>query len=71
MELLIWIGAAISLLGLTGIVGCVVAVTRAKRAGLGDEAMRARLQKVVAWNLGSLFTSAIGLAMVAVGVILS
>lgn len=70
MDLLIWIGAAISLLGMVGIIGCVVAVSRAKRQGLDDEAMRAKLQKVVVWNLGSLFISAIGLMMVAIGVIL-
>lgn len=71
MELLIWIGAAISLLGLAGIIGCAMAVVRARRASLDDAAMRARLQRVVAWNLGSLLTSALGLIMVVVGVILS
>ncbi|SDJ79876.1 hypothetical protein [Aliiruegeria lutimaris] len=70
MEILIWIGAAISLTGLAGIIGCVVAVARAKRAQLEDEVMRAKLQKVVAWNLGSLFVSAIGLMMVIVGIFL-
>ncbi|SFC09792.1 hypothetical protein [Tropicimonas isoalkanivorans] len=71
MAVVIWIGAAISLLGLAGIIGCVITVVRGRRQGLDDAAMRARLQKVVAWNLGSLMTSAVGLAMVVVGVILS
>ncbi|NDR59438.1 hypothetical protein [Aliiruegeria sabulilitoris] len=70
MEILIWIGAAISLTGLAGIIGCVVTVARAKRAQLDDEVMRAKLQKVVVWNLGSLFVSAIGLMMVIVGIFL-
>lgn len=70
MEMLIWIGAAVSLVGLAGIIGCVISVTRARRAGLDDAALRARLQKVVAWNLGSLLISALGLMMVIVGIFL-
>ncbi len=70
MDMLIWIGAAISLVGLAGIIACVIAVARAKRQQLEDEAMRAKLQNVVVWNLGSLFVSAIGLMMVVVGIFL-
>jgi hypothetical protein len=61
---------ALSLAGLAGILGCIVAVWRAKRAGLDDATLRARLQRVVAWNLGALFLSAIGLALIAVGLLL-
>lgn len=71
MEILIWVGVAISLLGLAGIIGCVVAVAGAKRKGLEEDAMRARLKKVVTWNLASLMTSALGLIMVVVGILLS
>lgn len=71
MGILVVIGAAVSILGLIGIVGCGVAVYRARRAGLDDAAMRARLQTVVAWNLGSLAVSALGLMMVVVGIFLS
>ena len=70
METLIWTGAAISLIGLAGLVYCIVTVMRARRAGLDDAAMKAKLQSVVAWNLGSLLTSALGLMMVVVGIIL-
>lgn len=70
MESLIWIGTALALVGLAGIVGCIVAVARAKRAGLDDSSLRARLQTVVAWNLASLLTSALGLGLVTVGALL-
>ena len=70
MEVLIWIGAAVSFIGLAGIIFCVVTVARAKKDGLDDETMRARLQKVVVWNLASLFVSAIGLMMVVLGIFL-
>ena len=71
MEILVWAGAAVTLLGVGGLVWCIVAVTRARRAGLEDDALKARLQKVVALNLGALFVSAIGLMMVIIGIFLS
>jgi hypothetical protein len=63
-------GVALSILGLAGILGCIVAVWRAKREGLDDATLRARLQRVVAWNLGALATSAVGLATIAAGILL-
>ncbi|MGO4853370.1 hypothetical protein [Phaeovulum sp. W22_SRMD_FR3] len=70
MEYVIWAGAVISALGLAGILACIVIVSRAKRARLSDEAMRAKMQRVVALNLGALFTSVIGLMIVVVGIVL-
>ncbi len=52
MEILIWTGAGLTLLGLAGLIWCIVLAARARSAGLSDEALRARLQKVVALNLG-------------------
>ena len=71
MEYLIWIGAVITLLGLLGLVWCILRVRRAQKDGLDDAAMKARLQSVVAVNMGALFLSAIGLMMVVVGILLS
>mgnify|MGYP006155948507 CR=1 FL=1 len=70
MELLIWIGAAVSLIGVIGIGACVVIVLRAKRAGLPEAAFKARMQRAVALNLGALMVSMIGLMMVVVGIVL-
>lgn len=70
MDNLIWAGAGVSVLGLLGILYCIVLVTKAKRAGLPDEDLRARLQKVVALNMGALFVSVIGLMMVVIGIFL-
>ncbi|ASM71804.1 MULTISPECIES: hypothetical protein [Roseobacteraceae] len=69
-DLLIWAGAAISLVGLLGLVWCIIRVTRAKRAKLDDEAMRAVLKSVVPMNLGALFVSAFGLMLVMLGIFL-
>lgn len=66
-ELMIWIGAALSLAGLCGLVWCILRVTRAKKAALDDDAMRAELQKIVPLNMGSLLLSVFGLILVAMG----
>lgn len=70
MEMLIWGGAAVSLVGLAGLILCILRVSRARRQGLDDDAMRAELQKVVPLNLGALFLSVIGLMMVVIGIFL-
>ena len=70
MEIVVWIGAAMSVIGLIGIGYSVVMVTRAKRANLSDADMRARLAKVLPVNLGALFVSVLGLMTVAAGIML-
>jgi len=71
MQNLIWIGAIVSVIGMCGIIYSVILVIRARRAGLDDDALRARIGKVLPINLGALFLSTIGLMMVIVGIILS
>ena len=71
MGILIWIGSLLTLTGLAGLIWCVVSVQRARKEGLEDDAMKARLQQVVTLNMGALFLSAIGLMMVVVGILLS
>ncbi|MCK0097611.1 hypothetical protein MWU60_18690 [Yoonia sp. F2084L] len=70
MEIVVWIGAALSVIGLCGIVYSIVAVTRAKRAKLPDEELRARISKILPINLIALFISMIGLMAVIIGVML-
>ncbi|MDG1116335.1 MAG: hypothetical protein P8N72_04315 [Flavimaricola sp.] len=70
MEWLVWIGAATTLVGFVGILWSIFAVMRARRAGLDDEGLRARMGKVLPVNIAALFLSFLGLMMVVVGVIL-
>lgn len=70
MENLIWIGAAVTVIGLIGLIWCIVSVARARKSGLDDAGMKNQLQKVVAVNMAALFLSAIGLMMVVVGILL-
>ena len=69
-DLLIWAGAALSLLGLAGLIWCIVKVSRARRARLDDAAMRAVLKSALPLNLGALFLSVFGLMLVIVGIFL-
>ncbi|WP_299603754.1 hypothetical protein [uncultured Tateyamaria sp.] len=68
---LIWGGAALSVIGLIGLVWCIIKVWRARAAGLNDADMRAVMARVLPLNLGALFVSVIGLMLVIVGIFLS
>ncbi|MGR3637070.1 MAG: hypothetical protein ACU0BK_14250 [Shimia sp.] len=68
MSWIIWVGAAISLIGLVGLLLSIVKVNKARRAGLSDEDLREAVQKVIPLNLGSLFLSVLGLMTVIVGI---
>lgn len=70
MDLLVWIGTFLSCLGLVGLGICIVAALRARRAGLDEDALRARLQRLVAWNMGALLLSTLGLILVVTGLFL-
>ncbi|MCP1168479.1 hypothetical protein [Limimaricola litoreus] len=71
MDIIIWIGAALTLVGFGAIVWSLVAVMRLRRMGLDDAQMRERLARVVPLNIGALMLSMLGLMMVVVGLILS
>lgn len=69
-EIVIWSGAALTLAGLAALIWCIVTVARARRAGLDDEALRARMKSVLAVNMGALAASMLGLMMVVLGIFL-
>ena len=71
IDMLIWFGAALSVLGMIGIVASIVMVARAKKAKLDDAEMRARISKILPVNMGALFVSMIGLMMVILGIVLA
>ncbi len=70
MEILIYIGSFVAGLGLLGLGYCIWLAFSAKRAGLPDAEMKARLQRIVALNMAALGLSALGLMMVVVGIAL-
>lgn len=70
MEWLVWTGTALALIGLATVVYCIVAAVRARRAKLPDAALRARLQRIVAINMGALLVSVLGLMTIVMAVVL-
>ncbi|WP_430464002.1 hypothetical protein [Tabrizicola sp.] len=71
MELMIWIGAGLTGLGLAGLIYCIWLAARAKRANLPEAEMRAELQRAVVWNMGALAVSGVGLMFVVFGVMVT
>ena len=69
-DALVFVGAGLSLLGLLGLVWCILRVTTAKRKKLSDEELRAAVQAVLPYNLGALLLSVLGLMLVVVGIFL-
>lgn len=69
-DIMIWMGAGLSLLGLAGILWCILRVARAKRARLADEDLRAAIAAAMPINMAALFVSVIGLMLVVIGVML-
>ena len=70
MNWLIWPGAAISFLGVIGLLYCIRAAAKARSENLDASVMETRLQQLVALNMGALAVSAIGLMMVVIGILL-
>ena len=71
LHIVIWIGTALTLLGIVGLAWCIKLVLGIKRQDLADDQARVAMQRVVAWNMGALAVSFLGLIMVVVGVILA
>ncbi|MGR3621839.1 hypothetical protein [Pseudophaeobacter sp.] len=69
-DILVWVGAALSVAGLIGLLWCILHVVKARSRKLDDEALRAVVQSVLPYNLGALFLSVLGLMLVMVGIFL-
>ena len=70
MAALVYIGTGLALLGILVLLYCGWAAIAAKRAGLPDEVLRAKLQRVVVINMVALLVSVLGLMSVMIGVFL-
>lgn len=69
-DIIVWIGAGVSVLGLVGLVWSIIRVMGAKKRAKTDEDIRDAVQKALPLNLGALFLSVIGLMLVIVGIFL-
>jgi heme exporter protein D len=69
-DAMIWTGAAVTLLGVAGLLACVVWVVRLRRSALPEDLMRRMLQRAVVYNMGALFSATLGLMLVVIGIAL-
>jgi len=69
-ELLIWIGAVVTLAGVAGLMATAYGAFKLRQSDLSDEEMRRALQSAVARNMAALFTAVFGLMMVIIGIAL-
>mgnify|MGYP000037917629 FL=1 len=70
MDWLIIPGVIVTFIGLGLLFYTILRIIRAKKQGLSDDEMQVNLQSAVAWNLGAMGCSAIGLMMVVIGIML-
>ena len=70
MEALIWIGSVMTLAGVAGLALCIAQAMSARKGGLTDVEMQARLRKAMLLNFAALGLSALGLALVVAGILL-
>ena len=69
-DMMVWVGAALSVIGLAGLILSILRVARARRTATSDDALREAIQKARPLNLGALLLSVLGLMLVIVGVFL-
>ena len=69
MNAVIWIGAAITLVGLAGLVWCI-RLALAARAEQNPETRKLALHRVLVWNMAGFGVAAIGLMIVVIAIIL-
>ena len=70
MIILIWGGAAVSIVGLIGLLFSMYKVGFAKKNITSDEELRVSIQAAMPLNLASLFLSVLGLISVTIGVLI-
>ncbi len=70
MIALVILGSLVTAAGLSGLGYCILAGFRIRKAGLPPPEIHARLQKLLAVNLGSVATAALGLAILVAGLML-
>ncbi len=70
MKILVILGAVAVAAGLVGLAHCVRVGYAIKREKPAPEVVRARLNRLLAVNLGSVGLAAIGLGMIVIGLVL-
>lgn len=70
MTLLVVIGVVLSLAGLAGILWCIRAAVRLRRAGTSDDALKAEIGRLMFAHTAAIGTAFVGLGLLVVGLLL-
>lgn len=70
MDILLYIGVAMAVAGLAGIVWCILQALPLRGASADDAAAKARLQSLLFWNAASFGAAFFGLGLGVVGALL-
>lgn len=70
MAILFWVGLAMTTAGLAGLLRCIHVARGLRKAAIGAEEARSRLQGLVLLNYASVGVAAFGLACLLLGLIL-
>jgi len=68
---MIWIGAALAVAGLGGVLWCIRRAAWMKRAGLDDQAIRSGIGRLIFVNMAAVFAAFLGLGLLVTGLILT
>lgn len=71
MEILVWIGGALSVLGLVGLLWCIRKALWLKRTELTDTVAREQLNKLIFAHMAALGTAFLGLGLLVAGLLLN
>lgn len=70
MTILIWIGAALALLGLVGLLWCIRRAAQLRNANLEDDAARAEMQRLIFAHMASMGGAFLGIGLAVAGLLL-
>lgn len=68
MQSMIWIGAALAMIGLLAILFSAFRVAAARKSGIDDDALKAQLSKMLTVNMAGLLVAVIGLMSLILGI---
>ena len=71
MEILVWIGGALSVCGLVGLLWCIRKAIWLKGAGLPDEEAKVEINKLAFGHMAAIGTAFLGIGLLVSGLLLS
>ncbi len=71
MVVMIWIGAALTIAGLGGVLWCIRKAVWMKRTKLDDQAIRSEIGRLIFVNMAAVFAAFLGLGLLVTGLILT